>query len=232
MQRRDEEGVEAAAIAAVVHLAGKQVLEVGCGKGRLTALAAEHALSVYAFDPSAENVAAARATLTSGQRDRVRFAVHDAEAVDVPRERFDIALCGWSLWCVPLEGVVHALHNIHAALVPDGILVDTQPVSARPPVASDGATLGWLDMREWLGTIHAVDESFAETIGGGLYELEHESRFVVTDTYDNGPECLDTVTNWRGTRVPPGISKRLTAATPPVTVRQQVRLRLLRRATP
>jgi hypothetical protein len=52
---------------------------------------------VYAFDPSAENVAASRAALTSEQRRRVRFAVHDAEALDVARERFDIALCGWSL---------------------------------------------------------------------------------------------------------------------------------------
>src|SRR5439155_4792233 len=78
MQRRDEEGVEAAAIAALVPLDGKRVLEVGCGKGRLTALAAAYAPSVYAFDPSAENVAASRAALTSEQRRRVRFAVHDA----------------------------------------------------------------------------------------------------------------------------------------------------------
>ena len=78
---------------------------------------------------------------------------------------------------------MHALHNIHTALAPDGILVDTQPVSARPPVAGDGVILGTLDMREWLDTIQAVDERFAETIGAGLYELQRESRFVVTDTY-------------------------------------------------
>ncbi|MDQ2942327.1 MAG: hypothetical protein M3R21_01500 [Candidatus Dormibacteraeota bacterium] len=126
---------------------------------------------------------------------------------------------------------MHVLHNIHAALTPDGILVDTQPVSARPPVASDGGKLGTLDMRDWLDTIHAVDELVGETIAGGLYELQHESRFVVTDTYDNGPECLEIVGDWRGTRVPPGVSERLAAATPPVTVEQEVRLRLLRRAT-
>lgn len=97
MQRRDEDGVEATAIAALVPLEGKRVIEVGCGKGRLTALAAARASSVYALDPNAENVAAARATLTSDQHRRVRFAVHDAEALDVARERFDIALCGWSL---------------------------------------------------------------------------------------------------------------------------------------
>jgi len=125
---------------------------------------------------------------------------------------------------------VHALRNIHAALATDGLLVDTQPVSASPPVMLDGGELGSLDMYEWLDTIHAVDERFAETIAAGLYELEHESWFVVTDTYDNGSECLDIVSGWRGTRVSLGVSQRLAAATSRVSVQQEVRLRLLRRA--
>ena len=125
---------------------------------------------------------------------------------------------------------MHALRNIHTALAPDGILVDTQPVSASPPVASDGGELGTLDLHDWLDTIHAVDERFAETIAAGLYELEHESWFVVTDSYDNGPECLDIVSGWRGTRVSPEVMQRLAASTSPVSVQQAVRLRLLRRA--
>jgi hypothetical protein len=111
-----------------------------------------------------------------------------------------------------------------------GIVVDTQPVSDRPPVASDGAKLGALDMRDWLATIHAVDELVAETIAAGLYELEHQSWFVVTDTYETGPECLETVRGWRGTHVPSGVAQRLAATTSAVTVQQEVRLRLLRRA--
>jgi hypothetical protein len=125
---------------------------------------------------------------------------------------------------------VHALRNIHAALAADGILVDTQPVSASPRVASDGGELGSLDMHEWLDTIHAVDERLVETIAGGLYELDRESSFVVADTFDNGPECLEIVSGWRGTRVPLRVSQQLAAAASRVSVQQEVRLRLLRRA--
>jgi ubiquinone/menaquinone biosynthesis C-methylase UbiE len=97
MQRCDPEGVEPAAIAAAVDLAGKRVLEVGCGVGRLTSFAAARAACVYAFDPDADRVGQARASLARELRDRVRFATHGAEALDVPRRRFDLALCGWSL---------------------------------------------------------------------------------------------------------------------------------------
>ena len=84
---------------------------------------------------------------------------------------------------------MHALHNIHAALAPDAILVDTQPLGERPSVAAGGAELGTLDMREWLETVSAVDALFAETIAAGLYELWHEERISVTDTFDTGPDA-------------------------------------------
>jgi hypothetical protein len=126
---------------------------------------------------------------------------------------------------------VHALRNIHAALAPDAILVDTQPLAERPSVAAGGAELGTLDMREWLETIRVVDALFAQTIAAGLYQLQHEERISVTDTFDTGPECLATASGSRGTQVPRLLASRLAATQLPVTVVQEVRVRLLRRAT-
>lgn len=97
MHWRDPAGVEPAAIRALVELDGQRVLDVGCGTGRLTRFAAQTAADVYAFDPSAESVAQARASLSAQAARRVSFGVHSAEALDVPRRRFDTALCGWSL---------------------------------------------------------------------------------------------------------------------------------------
>jgi hypothetical protein len=124
---------------------------------------------------------------------------------------------------------VHALRRIHAALVPSGTLIDTQPVSARPPVFSNGARLGTLDMRQWIDTVEAVDRLVAETIAAGLYTLEREQRFPVTDTYDNGPQLVETVSDWQGTRISRGLTARVTAAKPPLALTQEIRLRLLRR---
>jgi hypothetical protein len=52
---------------------------------------------VYAFDSDADSVARASQSLGPELRDRVRFAVHEAQALDLPRRRFDLAVCGWSL---------------------------------------------------------------------------------------------------------------------------------------
>jgi hypothetical protein len=126
---------------------------------------------------------------------------------------------------------VHALRKINAALASDAILVDTQPLAERPSVAAGGAELGTLDMREWLETIRAVDALFAETVAAGLYELQHEERIDVSDTFDSGPECLTTAEGWRGTEVPRLLASRLAATQLPVSVVQDVRLRFLRRVT-
>ena len=69
----------------------------------------------------------------------------------------------------------------------------------------------------------------ARTVDDGLYEIEEEHRFSVTDTFDSGREFVEMVSGWQGTRISRALSERVAAARPPVCVHQEVRLRVLRR---
>jgi len=123
---------------------------------------------------------------------------------------------------------VSALRRIHAALVPGGVVVDTQPVSAGPLVRGDGGDLGRLDMRGWLEIVEAVDERVDQVVDAGLFTSEDAASFVVADTFDSGVALAKTVSNWQGTRIPRALGDRLARHDGPVQVHQDVRLRLLR----
>jgi hypothetical protein len=123
---------------------------------------------------------------------------------------------------------VHALRNLYAALLPGGIVIDTQPLSPHPPVDAAGERLGTLDMREWRQTIEDVDGRVAETIDDGLFAVEGEHVIEVADEFDSGAEFVEVVRAWRGTRIPASLVERARRASPPVRVVQEVRIRLLR----
>jgi len=123
---------------------------------------------------------------------------------------------------------VNALRKIHAALVPGGVVVDTQPVSASSSVRNRSAELGRLDMRGWLEIIEAVDERVDQVVDAGLFTSEDAASFVVADTFHSGVALAETVCNWQGTRIPPALGDCLARHDGPVQVQQDVRLRLLR----
>jgi hypothetical protein len=129
---------------------------------------------------------------------------------------------------VPVEGVVNALRTLHAALADDGLLVDTQPTSAHPPVAAASGELGTLDMREWARTIAAVDDRFEAAIREGLFAATDERSFVVTESFDDAAEMLAVVRDWRGTHIPAALERRIAGQPGGIRVHQDIRLRLLR----
>ena len=126
---------------------------------------------------------------------------------------------------------MNALRKIHRALVTGGVVVDTQPISAHPPVRTDTADLGTLDMRAWAELIAAVDERVQQVCDDGLFENEIEQRVVVTDTFDNGMALFETVKDWQRTTVPAALQGCLAECRGPAMVDQEVRLRVLRRET-
>jgi hypothetical protein len=125
--------------------------------------------------------------------------------------------------------VVDALTRLHAALVPGGVLVDTQPIGLRLPVALDGEPIGELDDDEWLEIVAAVDTEFEKGLAAGLFELRHEERYVVVHEFGSGLECLEVVAGWAGTDAPEEVATCLEGAAARATVDQETRLRLLYR---
>ena len=107
-------------------------------------------------------------------------------------------------------------------------MVDTQPVSPDPVVGAGGRPLGRADMGEWLRTIGAVEALVARSVGARLFSIELEQSFIVTDSWDSGPQCAETIAGWQGTRLPDALAERIVSAPPPLTVDQEVRLRVLR----
>jgi 2-polyprenyl-3-methyl-5-hydroxy-6-metoxy-1,4-benzoquinol methylase len=93
---RDVDSAEAQVLSARTDFAGKRVLEVGCGDGRLTWLYAGEALSVLGIDPEEESIEIARSELPEELADRVRFEVGQAEDLSKTAV-FDVAFLSWSL---------------------------------------------------------------------------------------------------------------------------------------
>jgi ubiquinone/menaquinone biosynthesis C-methylase UbiE len=94
---KDAGGAELDALHALVDFSDRRILEIGCGDGRMTWLYADQSAELLGVDPDEESIRDARAALPSRLADRVEFRVADAQSLDVPRERFDIAFLSWSL---------------------------------------------------------------------------------------------------------------------------------------
>jgi 2-polyprenyl-3-methyl-5-hydroxy-6-metoxy-1,4-benzoquinol methylase len=92
--------VETQAIHDLIDLSGAEVLEVGCGEGRLTWRYAERTRSVLALDPDAGAIEQARASLADlpePLRHRVTFQLADITSDVVPAHAFDVVVLAWSL---------------------------------------------------------------------------------------------------------------------------------------
>lgn len=111
-------------------LAGKSVLEVGCGSGKIAARVAKTGAHVTAFDlsPVSVEVAATRASLNA-LLDRIHLTVAAGERFPFASHSFDIVLG---------RAILHHLdasqgsHEIHRVLKPGGKALFVEPLGMNP----------------------------------------------------------------------------------------------------
>jgi ubiquinone/menaquinone biosynthesis C-methylase UbiE len=89
-------GIELRVIERFVSLSGREIIEIGCGDGRLTFQYAPHARRVVALDANAAEIERARAVADRIGARNIRFLARSAEG-RLPGAPFDVALFTWSL---------------------------------------------------------------------------------------------------------------------------------------
>ncbi len=112
------------AITAHCDLTGKELLEVGCGTGRITRDLACHARRVVAVDPDEAALAKAR---TAVPAPNVTFLPMPDGVLDFPPASFDVVIYTLSLHHVPLAHMDESLRTVAGLLREGGIIVVVEP---------------------------------------------------------------------------------------------------------
>ena len=94
----DPAGDEIKALKRVVKWQGSDVLEVGCGDGRLTLrLAGFGPAAIIGIDPGAQSIRTARRNMPKRLADKIGYHVGQAERLKFSSSRFDLVVFSWVL---------------------------------------------------------------------------------------------------------------------------------------
>lgn len=94
----DPAGNEIRALQKAVAWRGKNILEIGCGEGRLTLrLAAFHPRHIEALDPDQARVKQARKNHPAQYARLINYHVGHAEHLRYARDEFDVVIFAWAL---------------------------------------------------------------------------------------------------------------------------------------
>lgn len=113
-------------ITAHCDIVGKVVLEVGCGRGRITRDLARHARRVIAIDPDEKALQAARAYVAAGN---VEFICCGGEAPACPEGFFDLVVYSLSLHHLPSERMLQSVQQAARLLRGGGKIIVVEPGS-------------------------------------------------------------------------------------------------------
>ena len=95
--QRDPERNEIQYLRSYVSLAGKRVLEVGSGEGRLTWQYAKWAGSVIAVDRDVDSQRVANIDRPHDMETKVYLSAASSAYLPFSKEKFDLAILAWSL---------------------------------------------------------------------------------------------------------------------------------------
>lgn len=177
-------------ITAHCDIIGKVILEVGCGRGRITRDLARLARKVVAIDPDEGALRVARSQVVA---DNVEFVRCGGESLEFPKNSFDLVVYSLSLHHLPLDFMLDSLLQTARLLRGDGKIVVIEP--------GDDGTL--IEAEERFGVGDGNERLEKEAAQGALRSLAgwgmgETVRFRTLFYFDGLEDFLDNLLpDWR-----------------------------------
>jgi ubiquinone/menaquinone biosynthesis C-methylase UbiE len=186
-----------------VPLNGKDVLEIGCGDGRLTFQYAVEAKSITGLDPSKGEISNARKAIPKRLASKIRFRVGRGENLQFPDGSFDVVFFSWSLCCTDIPAMGKALDQAWRVLRPEGLLASIQASLHQP---FQRGMIDYLMQRNSAPLI--IDENDRQarlalryaSLVEKKFDLVAEEEFPIYDYYNTAKGALEDYSAQNGIR--------------------------------
>jgi ubiquinone/menaquinone biosynthesis C-methylase UbiE len=200
----DPEGRELQTALKYISFKDKRVLEVGCGRGRLTFKYAGLSKHVTAIDPKNVDIEKAKDKIKSELSSKLEFHVGSGEHLLFDDESFDLVLFSHSLCCFAdgIEAMKRGLNESWRVLKPEGILVNLQP-SLHQPFRYNMGNIVYLINRNPKNLVDADGEKWIELTYGARFSIKNatlieqkfnfvaEEAITLNEYYSTIEEVLD-----------------------------------------
>ena len=167
-------------MAAFAGLAGKQILDIGCGKGILAHSLSARGAHVVGIDPSSEALAVARQAVPTGT-----FHLAGAEAMPFADRSFDGAVFLNSLHHVPKVAMHRALLEAERIVKHAGLTVIIEPLA-------EGSLFSMLRIVEDETDVRtAAQEAIDAALEDGTFEQLGRTNYLRCEEYTDLNQFLD-----------------------------------------
>ncbi len=203
--REDPEGLQLQTVLGHTVFQGKEVLEVGCGDGRLTFGFGGMAKRVVAIDPIAGDIKKATRNTPKALVSVLNFLTGTGEKLPFLDESYDEVFFTWSLCCMASEAHMReALDEAWRVLRQKGILLSIQPSLHQPFDWGEITYLVTRDPERLVGEDVKTDDFDARyalkraALIEGKFGFIAEESFTNNIYYDTVDEVLEAIRKkWR-----------------------------------